>query len=122
MLTFDEAIVPVSGSISINRPSDNTQVATFGVVGDSRVTFSGNTVTLDPNVDLGAGESYYVQVYPGRIADLSGNLFGGITSPSQFNFTTLNNPGLVLTGNALANTLLGGQRTIRSRGLAERTR
>ena len=108
VLTFDEAVVPVSGSISINRSSDNTHVATFSVVDDARVTFSGNTVTLDPNVDLAPGESYYVQVYPGRIADLSGNLFGGITSASQFNFTTLNNPGLVLTGNGLSNTLVGG--------------
>ena len=53
----------------INRSSDNTHVATFSVVGDARVTFSGNTVTLDPNVDLAPGESYYVQVYPGRMAD-----------------------------------------------------
>jgi large repetitive protein len=108
VLTFDEAVVPVAGSISINRSSDATHVATFSVVGDSRVTFSGNTVTLDPNVDLAPGESYYVQVYPGRIADLSGNLYAGLSQPYQLNFTTANNPGLVLTGTGLSNTLVGG--------------
>ena len=44
-------------------------------------------MTINPANDLAAGKSYYVNVAPGAITDLSGNSFAGVAGTSSFNFT-----------------------------------
>ena len=66
------------------------------------VVFSGNTVTINPAVDLGYGSVYYVNIDDGAITDLAGNTFNGIAA--AFNFETQFDG---ITGTSSADTLNG---------------
>jgi len=57
VLPFNEAVVPGSGSIVIYN-SNGTIAKRIAVTDTSQVTFSGNTVTVNPSTDLAAGRSY----------------------------------------------------------------
>jgi Ca2+-binding RTX toxin-like protein len=77
----------------------------FDINDTSQVTYSGNTVTINPSVDLEIGTTYIFDIATNAVKDLNGNGYFGET----YTFTTANAPsGLVLTGNALSNTLVGG--------------
>jgi arylsulfatase A-like enzyme/methionine-rich copper-binding protein CopC len=84
--TFDEDIQPGSGFVRLFT-SDGTPVEAFNVASSPQVTISGAVLTIDPPADLVAGESYYLQIEPAAIDDLSGNNFGGITDATSWNFT-----------------------------------
>lgn len=87
VLTFNEAVRAGTGNVVIYN-SSGTAVRTISVTDTSQVTFSGSTMTINPTADLAAGTSYYVQMVSGVVRDTAGNNFAGITTNTQFNFTT----------------------------------
>jgi methionine-rich copper-binding protein CopC len=87
VLTFSEPVRAGSGTISIFS-ADGTLVRSIAGSDTAQVRFNGNTATIDPSANLGAGQSYYVLVSAGAFTDLSGNGWAGITSATAFNFTT----------------------------------
>jgi methionine-rich copper-binding protein CopC/Ca2+-binding RTX toxin-like protein len=87
VLTFSEPVRAGSGTISIFS-ADGALVRSINASDTAQVRFNGNTATIDPSANLGAGQSYYVLVSAGAFTDLSGNGWAGISSNTAFNFST----------------------------------
>ncbi len=88
VLTFDDnvRVGPGSGNILIRRVVDDSIVQAINVA-SPRVTFSGNTVTIDPPNDLPDKATFYVQIDPGAIRDQSNDV--GNTTLFRENFEGL---------------------------------
>jgi len=100
---FSEPIAKGTGTITLKRTSDNTTVESFNVASSTRLTFSGQTLTIDPTNNLDAGTGYHVLIDSTAILDTSGgDVFAGISSNSAWNFTTADTPG-----NSFANWISG---------------
>jgi VCBS repeat-containing protein len=84
VLTFDEAVAAGTGNIIIDNGAGDTRTIAIGDA--SQVTISGNTVTINPTVDLAAGAAYDVTLTSGVITDVAGNAFGGIAQ-NDLDFT-----------------------------------
>src|SRR5258706_7909740 len=86
VLTFDEAVMPVSGEILIREHTFlGTTLAAIDINEATQVTFTGNTVTINPNVNFADGTKYDIDIKNGAIADLSGNPF---YDAQVYNFTS----------------------------------
>jgi methionine-rich copper-binding protein CopC len=99
VLTFNEAVMAGSGNILIYN-SRGTVAKTIAVTDTSQVSFSDNTVTINPSGDLTANNNYYVNLGAGVIKDIAGNSYAGISGSTAFNFATVTTPDLA--GNTLA--------------------
>ena len=109
VLTFNEAVKAGSGNIEIRRFSDGVVVQTIAVTDASRVSFSGNQMTINPPDDLTVMTGYYVTFGSGVVRDLANNAFTGI-APTAFIFTTGNEgdvTGPLLTGTSPADNATG---------------
>src|SRR5690606_20795429 len=78
-------------------------VATLDV-SDPEITISGDTLTINPAVDLADDASYYITIDSGAIADSSGNNFGGIADPEGWSFTVPDATPPVVTGIVVSGT------------------
>lgn len=86
VLNFNEAIKRGSGLIRIRRGSSSgTVVETFDAAVSSRLSISGNQLTIDPITTLAGGTRYFITFAAGTIRDLAGNGFAGTSS---YDFTT----------------------------------
>ena len=86
MLSFNKVVQAGSGSIVITSGSGDTLA--INVADTSQVSFSGNTVTINPAADLQAGTIYNVQMASGVIKDLGGNAYAGISDTATLNVAT----------------------------------
>jgi methionine-rich copper-binding protein CopC len=84
VLTFDEDVQAGTGNISVFNAGGLVEA-----VDVADADFDGATVTVDLTADLEPGTFYFVRVDATAIQDLAGNAFAGITSPLDFNFTTV---------------------------------
>jgi hypothetical protein len=96
VLTFDQIVMlGTSGTIRIYE-SDGTLFHTISVTDATQVSLEGGRqpmkVTINPNVNLDPGTSYYVLIDSGAVENRSGEDFAGISSPTAFNFTTAGTP------------------------------
>ncbi|WP_294673016.1 Ig-like domain-containing protein [uncultured Fluviicola sp.] len=98
----DDAVdVPATGNFSISFTED-VQISTTGMIeiftsggtlvesfvsGSPQITVSGDVVNFATTNPLTENTSYYVNITPGFIEDLSGNDFAGITTNTLWNFT-----------------------------------
>ncbi len=98
----DNAVnVPVAGDFSISFTED-VQISAVGVIeiyasngtfiesfgfGSPQITVNGATVNFSTVNPLNENTSYYVNIEPGFIEDLSGNDFAGIMNNTLWNFT-----------------------------------
>lgn len=84
VLRFSEAVVAGTGSFTLSNGTDVRVIP----VGDAQVSIVGNTVTINPAVDLVAGTTYTLTAPAGVLEDAAGNDFGGIAI-GVLDFTTL---------------------------------
>jgi uncharacterized delta-60 repeat protein len=84
VLTFSEAVQRGTGNIVISNGTETRTIA----VGDAQITVSGNTVTINPTLDLLPNSTYNVQLASGVITDLAGNNYAGISDTNTLNFST----------------------------------
>jgi subtilisin family serine protease len=96
VLTFNEAINRGAGSIEIHTGSATGPVVESYDTSSNLVnlSFSGNTLTIDPTNDLAPGTHYYIRILPGSVRDLAGNGYAGTT---DYDFMTVV-PSSVLHG------------------------
>jgi len=87
ILTFSEDVKRGTAG-SINIYNSNATVFETIPYSDARILFQGNTVTVNPSSNFSAGMVYYVNIDNNVIADNSNNYFAGISSSSEWNFTT----------------------------------
>jgi methionine-rich copper-binding protein CopC len=96
-VTFSEAIQRGVGAIVLKTTAGAT-IATYDAATSANLSFSGNTLTVNPSADLGYATGYALDFAAGTVKDLAGNGYAGTTS---YNFTTVAAPV------AAANYLLG---------------
>jgi len=82
-VTFSESIQRGTGSIVLKK-ADGTTVATYAQ-SSTEVSVSGNSLTINPAIDLSFSTGYTVEFAVGSVQDLAGNNYAGTTS---YNFTT----------------------------------
>ena len=87
VVTFDEPIIPGTGSITLKNLTDATEVV-FNI-GNPAVTVSGSAFTLNPPADLLYEKTYAIQISNAAVADAANNPFIGISDDSTWSFTTI---------------------------------
>lgn len=93
VVTFSEGIQKIAGSGVIElRKADNSLVESFGI-DDATVTVSGAQLTINPTASLEYSTSYYIVFVPttpatALVEDIAGNDFTGLTTATDWNFTT----------------------------------
>jgi hypothetical protein len=85
VLNFSEPVQAGTGNIIL---SNGTDTRTLNSSDTSQVSFSGNSVTLNPSAGLQGISNYAVQLASGVILDVAGNAYVGIVDASTLNFTT----------------------------------
>jgi hypothetical protein len=85
VFTFDKNIRAGVGTITLEVGTGGTSIVeSYDVSSSNRLTFSTNTLTIDPTSNLNLNTNYYVIVPNGAVA--------GYAGISTYNFTTLNQP------------------------------
>ncbi len=86
---FSEPVLRGTGTITIKRTSDNSTVESFNAATSLALTFSGQTLTINPTANLDYQTEYHVVIDSTAVVDTSGgNAFAGISSPTTWSFTT----------------------------------
>ncbi len=110
VLTFNEPVHAGSGYIKLTNLSNGTN-QNIAVTDTSQVSFSGDTVTLNPSTDLSSGSRYEVTLGAGVIKDTAGNNFSGVAS-GDLNFSVasvVSGNGFTVGDEFLVNTTTNGQ-------------
>jgi hypothetical protein len=90
---FSETITAGTGTITLWRDGGTEPVETFDVSSSPRLTFSGQTLTIDPAANLAPGRPCHLLLDSGAIVDTSGgDAFTGISDPTAWSFTTAGTP------------------------------
>lgn len=88
VITFDETVVTASGyTVTLYNYADDSEVEAIATT-DSKITISGQTVTIDIN-DLSQNTHYYTLIDNGAFEDNYSNAFAGITVSTDWDFTTI---------------------------------
>lgn len=87
-LTFNENIKKGTGFITIRKMSDKSLYEQIDVTSD-RVSISGKTITINPNLDFIPNQDFYVLVDATAILDLNNNAYSGINSHCTWYFNTV---------------------------------
>jgi methionine-rich copper-binding protein CopC len=96
-LTFSEIVVANTGSIIIMQ---GTTVHESIDVTSGQVSFASNVVTINPAINFNSETDYNVLIDNEAFRDLAGNPFAGISTATDWNFTT------VLVTDAIAPTIV----------------
>lgn len=92
-LTFSESVLPGTGSIYLKRTDTDATVESFNVEtgagsATGTVSFSTDTVTINPFANLGSQIGYYLTVDATAVKDNAGNAYAGISDKTVLNFTS----------------------------------
>ena len=103
VLTFSEAVDVESGNITIKKTSDNSEFETISVTDATKVTGTGtNTITIDPAGTFVSKTEYYVLIDADCFDDTAGNSYAGISSTTDWSFTTADVVAPTITSGTLA--------------------
>ncbi|MBL4560394.1 MAG: Ig-like domain-containing protein, partial [Labilibaculum sp.] len=94
-ISFTEEVQEGTGSISIRHFEDDSEFETLNVVNNPRVSFTNNTVLVNPEAIFKEGTKYYVTIESGAITDASSNAFDGISNKTIWNFTATYTPPVI---------------------------
>ena len=83
-LTFSENIYLGAGSITL-KTAAGAVVESFDAASSTRLSLIGNTLNIDPTLNLAPGTGYTLALDAGTLKDLAGNPFAGSNS---YNFST----------------------------------
>jgi hypothetical protein len=83
-LTFSENIYLGTGNITL-KTAAGAVVESFDAASSTRLSLIGNTLSIDPTIDLTPGTSYTLALDAGTLKDLAGNPYAGSNS---YNFNT----------------------------------
>ncbi|MCC5945189.1 MAG: Ig-like domain-containing protein, partial [Bernardetiaceae bacterium] len=84
-LTFSESINGTAGAVIELYHNDGTLIESFDISGISGLT----TFSLTPATALDESTAYYVMIPSTAIEDLAGNAFAGLTTTTDWTFTTV---------------------------------
>jgi hypothetical protein len=86
--TFSEPIFAGTGAIGLWQAGGASPVESFEVDTSSKLTFAGETLTIDPTAELLPGTDYFITIAASAIRDGSGNVFDGLAGETGWSFTT----------------------------------
>jgi Ca2+-binding RTX toxin-like protein len=87
VLTFNETVAKGTGNIELRLGSaSGLLVESFDMATSSKVTLSGNVLTIDPTANLLNSNAYVVVLPKGVVRDLSGN---SLLASNDYGFTTV---------------------------------
>ncbi|MEK4235841.1 Ig-like domain-containing protein [Paenibacillus sp. FSL H7-0714] len=89
VLAFSENIKVTGKTIKILNKADDSVIETITASDPTKVTVSGNKISIKPATDLTYGTGYYVQIEAGAVQDIAGNSYAGISDKTKWNFTTV---------------------------------
>ncbi|MBY0239655.1 MAG: Ig-like domain-containing protein, partial [Burkholderiaceae bacterium] len=108
VLTFNDDILTGAGAITISDGATQTYIGkdgtlrtrligatdtrTIDITDTSKVSISGNTVTITLDSNLSAGKHYSVQMAQGVLLDENGNPFAGLADTSKLPFAVAAKP------------------------------
>ncbi|MCK9474138.1 DUF4214 domain-containing protein, partial [Sulfurimonas sp.] len=95
VLTFSEDVSAGTGNVTLYQ-ADNTEIEQIAI-GDAKITFGTNTVTINPTDNLLDVTGYYIKIDATAIVDAAGNAYAGIADATTLNFTTPVAPSSVAT-------------------------
>lgn len=87
ILNFNEPVEAGTGQVVL-RSSNASDDRTIDVTDSTQVTFSGDSVDINPSVDLQPGSTYSLTVDKGAISDIAGNGYAGISDTKTLMFRT----------------------------------
>ena len=87
-IIFNEDIQKVSGGGNLRIHNSNGSTKEILSVSNSRITVSGNEVTIDWANDLLEKKEFYIEIESNCFEDLSGNAFAGISGATGWSFST----------------------------------
>lgn len=96
VLTFDQPIIPVAGTISVRESLGDAIFETIDVT-SSAVTIADVSITVSLSTALANATAYYVNVSAGAVKGQLGGSFGGLLDKVTFSFTTATAPPPPLT-------------------------
>ncbi|MBL8481324.1 MAG: Ig-like domain-containing protein [Rhodocyclaceae bacterium] len=108
-LTFSESVRAGSGQIMLTN-LDTLASRTISVTDTSQVTFSGNTMVINPSADLTAGGHYTVSIVNGVVQDAAGNSYAGL-GYGNYDFTTLSTDDYAASASTTGRLTVGGSAT-----------
>ena len=85
-ILFNDEIYPMSGNITIFE-GNGTTFETIPVTDPAVTGIGTNTIYVEHSI-FENGDPYYVTIDPNSFADEAGNLFAGLTTNGDWNFTT----------------------------------
>ena len=86
-ITFNETVVANAGNITIMNSTTSTTHEIINVT-SAQVSIASNVVTINPITDFDGLSDYYVLIDDGAFRDIDANNYIGISSSSDWNFTT----------------------------------
>ncbi|MCU0780722.1 MAG: Ig-like domain-containing protein, partial [Akkermansiaceae bacterium] len=96
--TFSEPVVAGTGTIELWQTGGGAPVESFDVATSPRLTFSGQTLTIDPTANLTPGVEYYLLIPTTAVVDTTGgNAFAGISDPTTWSFTGDGLPPIIVS-------------------------
>ena len=87
VITFDEAVIPGTGYVSIYDSLD-TPIEAIDVASSQVTGFGTDTIIVYPSSNFAASTDYYVQIDIGTYKDVANQNFTGIVDKVTWNFTT----------------------------------
>jgi hypothetical protein len=116
VLTFNQAVQLGTGVV-ILKTAAGAIVASYDVATSVNLSISGNTLTIDPSLELSYETRYEVEFATGSIEDLAGHGFLGITTYGIF---TGNHQNVIPTGSVtISGTPTQGQTLTAANSLAD---
>ncbi|MFB9274542.1 Ig-like domain-containing protein [Cohnella cellulosilytica] len=92
-IKFDENVYRGSGgTVSIKNSNTNATVASYDMANSAHNSYvrvdpaSADTILIEPNGSLVAGQSYYVEISPNAFTNAAGAGFAGINNATTWNF------------------------------------
>ena len=82
-IAFNEYIFPGTGKINLRKLSDNSLVESFDPTDSTKVTFSNQSLILNPDNDLDGLESFYLDIEQNAVKDLSDEPITAISNTSS---------------------------------------
>lgn len=92
-LTFNQPVQAGSGNIMISNGAGGTK--TIPVTDTAQVSFSGNTVKINPTTNLAGGANYSITYAAGVFRTASGSNVSAVSSTATLGFTTTGTPDAV---------------------------
>jgi methionine-rich copper-binding protein CopC len=88
IMTFNEPVLPGSGTFQLMKTSTNTLVKSASVPGDPGISFAGTQVAISFATPLEGSSTYYLLMMDHPIKNARGGFFGGFQTSSDWTFTT----------------------------------